>query len=153
MLASAKDLSDGGTALVFVVNAVPGLFVKLSAPYWFDKVSYTARIRIASLAMTASFFLVGLGSSSRAEPSSKLDNHLRWQLLGVSLVSFQCALGEASLLALAGGRFNTVAHFSSGTGFAGPAGFLWNIVLGRYFGWSLRPIVWAAMMWSFLYAW
>lgn len=155
MLASAKSLSEGGAALVFLVNVVPGLCVKISAPYWFDRVSYSARIRVASGAMGLAFFLVGFGAASESsaeESKSNSTSNLMWQLLGVALVSFQCGLGEATLLALAG-RCQNVSSFSSGTGIAGPAGFAWNMMLSQVFGWSLRPIVWVALVWAGVYWW
>ncbi len=61
MLAAAKDISEGGTALVFIANIVPSLAIKLSAPYWFDKVSYhTCRVGQCSM-RTGRSFVVGIG--------------------------------------------------------------------------------------------
>lgn len=122
MLACATNISSGGVALVFLANQAPGLLTKLTAPFWFHKVSYRKRMKMASVAMGLACFLVGYGGlfndemSSQEEgdhPSANNDNttttsHARAQwgmmleLLGVSFTSFQCSLGEASLLALAG---------------------------------------------------
>ena len=124
MLACATNISSGGVALVFLANQLPGLLAKLTAPFWFHKVSYRKRMKMASLAMGLACLLVGYGGLFNDEiPSdgvqggdendqSSLDNNdatlaraqrgLMLELLGVSFTSFQCSLGEASLLALAG---------------------------------------------------
>mmetsp|Transcript_17609 Transcript_17609/g.36114 ORF Transcript_17609/g.36114 Transcript_17609/m.36114 type:complete len:597 (+) Transcript_17609:186-1976(+) len=139
MLACATNISSGGVALVFLANQIPGLVVKISAPYWFHNVSYKSRMLMASLAMGVACFLVGCGGLLRDEHANHaLDNDenedmdsasnndvfvndghsesinnnaqilgLALELLGVCFVSFQCSLGEASLLALAG-RFDSV---------------------------------------------
>ena len=67
----------------------PGLCLKISAPYWFDHVSYRARGIAAAFCMATAFGLVGLTQS------------LGLQLLGVAMASAQCSVGEASMLALA----------------------------------------------------
>lgn len=127
MIASAKSISTGGVALVFLADTLPGLCVKATSPFWFDLVGYRARFVWATGFMAAAFCLVGFGGSLQAE------------LAGVSLCSAQSALGEASLLALAS-RFpkrgsDAVAAWSSGTGFAGVFGYAWvaafTFLLGR----------------------
>ena len=64
MLASAEDVSDGGAALVYIANILPGLVVKASAPYWFDKVGYDKRIRTAAILMAFAFSTVAFFSNS-----------------------------------------------------------------------------------------
>jgi len=118
MLAVATNISAGGVALVFLANQVPGLLVKLSAPYWFHLISYKTRILMASIAMSIACFLVGCGGLFRDElaeegggeelsDKSRQQWGLALELFGVSFVSFSCSLGEASLLALAG-KFDSV---------------------------------------------
>lgn len=155
MLAAAKSISEGGTALVYLANVVPGLIVKISAPYWFDRVSYRRRLWTASLLMGTAFVLVGLCSQESIDESSSqtVSSRTYGQLLGVALMSVQCGLGEASLLALAGGMdAAALTAFSSGTGVAGPAGYLWKIVLTSSLGWSLRRIAYTAILLPILYA-
>lgn len=143
MIASAKSISEGGTALVFISSVLPGLFVKLSAPFWFDRVSYRIRLGVGSALMAACFLVVGVFSG----------RNVAMELFGVALCSLQGSLGEASLLALAGKldsrceAFNTgeepredpggetrkrkkgiyITAFSSGTGLAGVAGFAYKL--------------------------
>ena len=129
MLACAKSISEGGTALVFISNTLPGLLTKLSAPYWFDKVSYNKRIAACSLLMGSSFAIVAFfttaqsismremkmynnninmnnnndaGGSFGSSAGAGLDFYLIMQLFGVALCSAAGSLGEASLLALSG---------------------------------------------------
>ncbi|KAL3765434.1 hypothetical protein ACHAW5_006927 [Stephanodiscus triporus] len=114
MLACATNISAGGVALVFISNIIPGLMVKISAPYWFHLISYKTRISMASVTMGLSCFLVGCGGTFRDELKEDSDGDrdsrnggdkslgLALELVGVSFMSFASSLGEASLLALAG---------------------------------------------------
>ena len=118
MLACAKSISEGGTALVFLSNTLPGLLTKLSAPFWFDKVSYSKRIAACSVLMGTSFVMVafftalqqsnhdggGEDKSDGTDGDSGGDGgfYVVMQLLGVALCSAAGSLGEASLLALSG---------------------------------------------------
>lgn len=110
MIAGAKSISEGGTALVFVSNVLPSLCVKLSAPYWFDKVSYSRRISAASLLMSASFLTVAIFGFLESKRTRYYDDtsavgfnfNVVMQLVGVGFCSAQGGLGEASLLALSG---------------------------------------------------
>jgi len=118
MLAGAKSISEGGTALVFLANIIPGFLLKLSSPYWFDKVSYRTRMRAGSVLMMLSFTLVA--SFSHLKEASKNDNDegdddginffVFMQLLGVALCSAQGSLGEATLLALSGKADSFIAN-------------------------------------------
>lgn len=138
MVASAKSISEGGTALVFLSTSLPSLIVKLSAPYWFDRVSYDKRMMVASALMMGSF---GIVASFAAIHHSRLSLYM--QLLGCAFVSIQCGMGEASLLALAGksdigrGKNACLTAFSSGTGLAGVFGFMWNFV---WIDWLRLPL-------------
>ena len=120
MLAGAKSISEGGTALVFLANITPGLLIKLSSPYWFEKVSYKNRIMAGSILMSFSFILVAtfgllkevkLNGGAADAGCDHLNNdcdiksvdlYLIMQLLGVACSSAQGSLGEATLLALSG---------------------------------------------------
>ena len=116
MLAVATNISAGGVALVFLANQIPGLLVKVSAPYWFHRVSYRTRMLVTAVTMGTACFLVGCGGLYRDEMAeAEAENNdqtpkdvdgqswgLALELFGVSFVSFSCSLGEASLLALAG---------------------------------------------------
>ena len=114
MIASAKSIDAGGVAVVYLVAIGPGLAVKATAPYWFDLVRYEKRLLVAALSMVGGFLLAGLGGRRPL------------QLLGVALTSFQSALGEATVLALAARHDEgCVSAWSSGTGFAGIVGYGW----------------------------
>ncbi|KAL7519812.1 hypothetical protein ACHAWX_004565 [Stephanocyclus meneghinianus] len=109
MLACAPSISSGGVALVFLSNQIPGLIVKISAPYWFHDVSYKTRMLVASISMGLACILVGFGGLIRNEISGVTNDSgkdglsgIALELIGVSFISFQCSLGEASALALAG---------------------------------------------------
>jgi len=116
MLAVATNISSGGVALVFIANQVPGLLVKLSVPLWFHIVSYRTRMVMASVSMAIALLLVGIGGKFRdhGQNNDNQDNDgsgqslgLALELFGISFISFQGALGEATLLALSG-RFDSL---------------------------------------------
>jgi battenin len=148
MLACAKSISEGGTALVFLANALPALAITASAPCWFHRVGYDTRLSLATVCMMLSFVLVASGSS-RASSSGSSSSALQVQLLGVALGSAQGGLGEASLLALAGksdgnnktssgaSKGQCLTCFSSGTGMAGVFGFFWKWFWNDSLGFSL----------------
>lgn len=128
MLAGANEISSAAVGLVYLCAITPGMLIKLSAPYWFHRASYSNRILAAAILMSSSFSLVAF-SKSRG-----------WQLLGVILASFQGGLGEASVLALTSHYHSqtTITAWSSGTGFAGVFGYAWVAVLHVMVTWSLR---------------
>eukprot|EP00518_Triparma_eleuthera_P009160 CAMPEP_0182466284 /NCGR_PEP_ID=MMETSP1319-20130603/11682_1 /TAXON_ID=172717 /ORGANISM="Bolidomonas pacifica, Strain RCC208" /LENGTH=426 /DNA_ID=CAMNT_0024666247 /DNA_START=210 /DNA_END=1487 /DNA_ORIENTATION=+ len=127
MIAGAKEINEGGVALVFLCNVLPSFLCKLTGPAWFHLVSYSARINACMLLMSSSFFVVGLASDYRVK------------LFGVCLASLQSGLGEASILALSS-RYEDptlcLTCWSSGTGAAGVFGFAWVYVLNTLLGWS-----------------
>ena len=102
MLANAKYISEGGVAAVYIANILPGLLVQITAPYWFDVISYQVRLRLAAISMALAFLMVSYFSYHPSDGTYSTRVVLTGQLLGVALISFQCGLGEASLLALAG---------------------------------------------------
>jgi hypothetical protein len=78
MLACATNISSGGVALVFLANQLPGLLAKLTAPFWFHKVSYRKRMKMASLAMGLACLLVGYGGLFNDEmPSNGVQGGMR----------------------------------------------------------------------------
>lgn len=189
VLSTAKSMSEGGTAVVYICSCAPGLLVKLSAPYWFDRVSYRRRMAVASVCMAVSFFTTSYfciisDASNSSTPTGNRDGEDRvmssttpsvrssmmtmvGQLIGVALLSVQIGMGEATLLALAGkldkceqaqstaannssrssidfipkncacNRSSCLLSFSSGTGLAGPVGYLWKVSLTEWLGWSV----------------
>ena len=119
MIASAKSISEGGTASVFLCNVMPGLALKLLAPYWFDRVRYRSRMAAASFLMAYSFLVVGYFTSRAAtaaativvlslshsngggeggreeeEGGGGMTRDVGFELLGVAMGSFQGSLGE-----------------------------------------------------------
>jgi battenin len=164
MLATAKYISEGGVAAVYLANILPGLAVQITAPYWFDRVSYRVRLLGAALSMLLAFLMTAFFSSTSGVFSPSVV--LAGQLWGVALISLQCGLGEASLLALAGkcdsrpqqpitleARPNSSAHkghclsaFATGTGAAGPLGYLWKVAWTEWLGLSVPASLFLAAL-------
>mmetsp|Transcript_45908 Transcript_45908/g.102976 ORF Transcript_45908/g.102976 Transcript_45908/m.102976 type:complete len:442 (-) Transcript_45908:25-1350(-) len=116
--AGANEINSAGVALVYLVNVLPSLTMKLSGPYWFHHVSYRCRIWLIALLMVVCLLQVAWGSG----PYEKL--------LGVGAASLAAGMGEASILAMAS-FYETkpcLTAWSSGTGFAGIAGYVWSLL-------------------------
>lgn len=148
MISFAKTLNDGGTGIIFLVDLLPILLIKMSAPYWFDSVSYNARISMASLSTVLAFSILGT-----------FENYYL-RLVGVAFASVQCGLGEASLLGLAGrldsqGSATQKGHcltsFSSGAGFAGVFTFAFKWFCSDWMGWTMARTTWIAQVFALLY--
>ncbi|KAF0717441.1 Aste57867_2294 [Aphanomyces stellatus] len=122
MIAGAKDINSGGVGLVYVSEVLPSLLVQFTGPYWFQLVSYRTRLYAAGMCMALSFLTVVLG----------FHRSLVLQLVGVCLNGVQSAIGESSLLAYSS-HFDDprlcLTAWSSGTGFAGVAGFVYVTLL------------------------
>jgi len=159
MIAGAKSISEGGTALVFLCNVFPSLLVKLSAPCWFHLIGYKARIYLCAILFAMSFCMVGFYADIDVEEDSNQSSRYieEMELMGVALSAFGGGLGEASLLALAG-RYDinqegvNLTAFSSGTGLAGVFGFLWVEVFHEWLGWSFTTTLLLANILALLYA-
>lgn len=137
MIAGAKNIAEAGVALVYLANVVPTTLVKVTAPLWFDLLSYNVRLVTSALIMASSFLCVALTDS------------VGLQLLGVALGSFSCGLGEASFLAMAYyfDSATMLAAWSSGTGLAGILGYLWVITINVWLGASFEVTILAALVW------
>ncbi|CAE7510418.1 BTN1 [Symbiodinium natans] len=116
--AGANEINSAGVALVYLVNVLPSLMMKLSGPYWFHYVSYKYRIWIIALLMVLCLLQVAWGQG----PYQKL--------LGVAMASLAAGIGEASLLAMSSfyEAKPCLTAWSSGTGFAGIAGYVWSLL-------------------------
>ena len=114
MIACAKQISEGGTALVYLASVIPSLSIKMSSPFWFDKVPYTTRMAVAAIFMMGSFTLIAILLQYKQNDAGSSDlsstTILCGQLLGVALTAAQSGLGEASLLALAGKYDSEIAE-------------------------------------------
>ena len=123
MNAGAKSISAGGVGIVYACGIAPSILVTATLPSWFHLVSYSTRIWLVALFNVACLLCVGLSSQ------------LVVQLVGVCLGAFGSSLGEASFLGYTA-RFPSkgqaeIAAWSSGTGFAGIAGYAWVMLFGQ----------------------
>ncbi|KAL3791681.1 hypothetical protein HJC23_003938 [Cyclotella cryptica] len=73
----------------------------ITAPYWFQVVSYKTRMRVASFSMGLACLLVDSGGLLHDKISDKARyrgkdglSGIALELIGVSFISFQCSLGE-----------------------------------------------------------
>ncbi|KAG9399617.1 G1/S-specific cyclin cln3 [Aphanomyces cochlioides] len=142
MIAGAKDINAGGVGLVYVSEVAPSLIIQLSGPYWFQLVSYRTRLHVAAACMMTSFLTVVMG----------FRGSLWLQLLGVCFNGIQSAIGESSLLAstaLFDDSRLCLTAWSSGTGFAGVAGFAWVTIFTSFA--SLQTTLLLALIFPVVY--
>ena len=91
MNACAGSINEAGIALVYLVNVVPSLTMKLNCPYWFHYVSCRCRMDIMAFLMVCYLGIVARGDG----------NHMN--LLGASILamtSFYVAQGKPTCLGL-----------------------------------------------------
>ena len=155
--AAAVVLTHMITCLFLFVHLIlTGLFVKASGSYWFDRVSYSHRLYGAAACMASAFALVSFFSSNRRGGSDGVPwIALVGELCGIALISAQCSLGEASMLAWAGGKIGdrALTWFASGTGLAGVVGFLYHSLCVDMMRWSLSTTCGLAVfVWALIYS-
>ena len=137
MVAGAKTIAEAGVAIVYLVNVLPIALIKVTAPLWFDRISYNFRLVVCVLLQAASFLCVALSDD------------LGTQLVGVALGSASCGIGEVSFLAMAYYFHSAtmLAAWSSGTGLAGIVGYLWVIIVNVVAAASFEITILTALIW------
>lgn len=115
--AGATTILPGEVGVIYVVNVVPELIVKATAPFWWHMASYRVKICLVGVLFGCNIVLVHSG----------LELPVWAKLIGVALNDIGSGLGEASVLALSQFYANPrtlLTAWSSGTGMAGIAGYL-----------------------------
>ncbi|XP_066924747.1 battenin-like [Clytia hemisphaerica] len=101
------------TGVVLIADVLPGLLIKLTAPFYMQRINYHVRVGLCVFLFAASLFTVAYSSSVAVS------------LFGVVLASISSCVGEITFLAFSSYYTKTVISFwSSGTGMAGLAGSL-----------------------------
>lgn len=101
------------TGTVLLADILPTLIIKITAPFYMQRIPYSIRMAICVLCAFASFFIVAF-------------SHALWfSLLGVVFASISSGFGEITLLSYSS-HFDkdVVSTWSSGTGAAGVFGAL-----------------------------
>jgi battenin len=142
MMAGANDIASGGVGLVYFFDVFPSLMIQITAPYWFQYISYRDRTILGALCMTTSFLLVALG-----------DGSLLLQLIGVFFGGLQSGIGEATFLGLASFYHSRkcLTAWASGTGLAGLAGYAWKTIFNVVFGLSFSGTLLSACIFPIVY--
>lgn len=116
-LSAAEDVLERHAGAVLFADVVPGLLLKASLGLWFQRAAYSRLVSIVSLVGTIAFLLASLC----AEKPGALERFVL--LAAIAFISVAGALGEATFLALTALYGDeTLAAWSSGTGFAGVVG-------------------------------
>ena len=135
------------TGLILIADIFPCLFVKLTAPFYMQRINYHIRVALAIGLFMASLITVALSKS------------IGVSILGVVFASISSGVGEITFLAFSSYYSKLVISFwSSGTGMAGLAGSLAYAGLTQI-GLSSRntlllllvvALVWAVAFWRVL---
>lgn len=124
VMLSAADHIGGKLpeAATLLADILPTFFIKITAPFFMDRIPYRIRIIFAIIMGLLSFQLVAWG------PTSSI------KLLGVVCASISSGLGEITFLALSAFYHrNVVSSWSSGTGAAGIVGATWYLAFTAWF--------------------
>jgi battenin len=124
VMLSAADHIGGKLpeSATLLADILPTFIIKISAPFFMDRIPYKARITFAIFMGLVSFQLVAWGPSSTVK------------LLGVVCASISSGLGEITFLALSAFYHrNVISAWSSGTGAAGIVGATWYLAFTAWF--------------------
>jgi len=113
--ASAGSVMPDAVAVVYIVNTAPGLAIKLVAPLWIDRGTYTAKILLVGLSLALNLYVLVLPGV----PTSL-------KLLGIALGDIGSSAGEATCMGLTQFYAQPRRHisaFAAGTGGAGVCGW------------------------------
>ena len=124
VMLSAADHIGGKLpeSATLLADILPTFIIKISAPFFMDRIPYRIRIVFAILMGLISFQLVAWGTNSA------------WRLAGVVCASISSGLGEITFLALSSFYHrNVVSSWSSGTGAAGIVGATWYLAFTAWF--------------------
>lgn len=140
--ASAGEITSTSYGLTYLANSAPCLIVCIIAPYTLHLIPYEVRMAVAGFLGIAAMVLIALpGVVTMAAATGTAV-----QLVGVTLVSIQCQLGECTLLPYAGAYGGKKARryiswYSSGTGGAGIVGTFYPVLMEEILGLSLSTAV------------
>ena len=103
------DCNDLSTGAILLADIIPGICIKLVAPFFVHKIKYSYRVCLVVIVNACSFLLVALTPSD-----------LQWLIfLGVCCASFSSSFGEITFLSLSTlySRRLSITGWSSGTGY------------------------------------
>lgn len=124
VMLSAADHIGGKLpeAAVLLADILPTFIIKITAPFFMDRIPYRVRIVFAIFMGLVSFQLVAWGPNSTIK------------LIGVVCASISSGLGEITFLAMSAFYHrNVVSSWSSGTGAAGIVGATWYLAFTAWF--------------------
>ena len=108
------DCNDASTGTILLADILPGLTIKLIAPFFVHKIKYNYRVCIVILVNAASYLIVSL-----------TPNEYRWLIfIGVMCASFSSSFGEITFLSMSTmySKSLSLTGWGSGTGAAGLIG-------------------------------
>ncbi|KAJ3440729.1 battenin [Anaeramoeba flamelloides] len=125
-LSAAEDLitEDLPKSIVLSCDVIPTVLIKITAPWYMSKIPYSIRVVMVVLFASLGCLVAGFTKTTIIK------------LIGVVCASISCGLGEITFLAMCAFYPNSVASWSSGTGFAGVLGSVLYLALRSFLGLS-----------------
>ena len=127
------DCNDISTGAILLADIIPGIIVKLLAPFFVHRIKYSMRVVFVIITCAASFLVVALTPSN-----------LKWlTFMGVMCASVSSSFGEITFLSLSTlyDRVLALSGWGSGTGAAGVGGSLIYAALTTLAGVSPRTTI------------
>ena len=127
------DCNDISTGAILLADIIPGIIVKLIAPFFVHRVKYSMRVTFVIITCASSFLIVALTPSN-----------LKWlTFIGVMCASVSSSFGEITFLSLSTlyNRVLALSGWGSGTGAAGVGGSLIYAALTTLAGVSPRTTI------------
>jgi battenin len=127
------DCNDISTGAILLADIIPGIIVKLIAPFFVHRVKYSMRVTFVIITCASSFLIVALTPSN-----------LKWlTFIGVMCASVSSSFGEITFLSLSTlyNRVLALSGWGSGTGAAGIGGSLIYAALTTLAGVSPRTTI------------
>lgn len=110
------DCNNISTGAVLLADIIPGIIIKLTAPFFVHHFKYSTRVSLVVISNIASYLLVALSPPN-----------MKWlTFIGVCCASFGSSFGEITFLSLSTfyNRLLALGGWGSGTGAAGVGGSL-----------------------------
>ena len=127
------DCNDISTGAILLADIIPGIIVKLIAPFFVHRIKYSMRLSFVIITCASSFLIVALAPSD-----------LKWlTFIGVMCASVSSSFGEITFLSLSTlyNRVLALSGWGSGTGAAGVGGSLIYAALTTFAGVSPRTTI------------
>lgn len=132
LMSASETLMPDHIGTIGFCAILPGLLLKLSIPYWikYDICNYKNRVLFLTSIYIAGYLMISL------------INNIYFKLIGIMLSSIAGAICETTFIPIASMISNkAISYWSSGSGFAGPIGAGYYILMTQVFNISTNTTI------------